>query len=296
MDGIQYYECITCSSLFAEPSFIENVVSGKVRNYDETYWEFETRSARERSFGSSLQRVAETFFYARRQIINFLDVGSGPGYLLDAFSTVLPESADMIYGVEYFPPPEAFRTMHPNYRIGQVGDLEIRFDAGVCIEVIEHLPPEVLDILIAQLAAVSNPRAVYFFNSAQPSFVKTQDPGYLDPHIRGHIVSYGLQGLKGIFNRHGFQLIPLYGRDWAFLAEFMGETVDSPDELLGRIWSPHPMNRKTLCDSKFGPLMHSVGLESARCYVESHIAAERTTWALSLDAEVQELRRRIVNP
>jgi hypothetical protein len=39
------------------------------------------------------------------------------------------------------PAAPAFRAKHPNYRVGFLRDLDGKFDGGVCIEVIEHLPP-----------------------------------------------------------------------------------------------------------------------------------------------------------
>lgn len=127
------------------------------------------------------------FLLARWPIHAFLDIGAG--YLLDALETLLPELSGMFHAVELFPPPMPHRTNHPNYVIGSVGDLNRNFDAGVCIEVIEHLTPATLAKLVRQLAQRSNPDALYLFNSAQPSFVETQDRGYLDPLKRGHVVS-----------------------------------------------------------------------------------------------------------
>jgi hypothetical protein len=72
--------------------------------------------------------------------------------------------------------------------------LESTFDAGVCIEVIEHLTPATLRTLVAQLAGRSRPGSLYLFNSGQPAFVEQEDPAYLDPHGRGHVVSYSIAG------------------------------------------------------------------------------------------------------
>src|SRR3712207_8677462 len=45
-----------------------------------------------------------------------------------------------------------------------------------CIEVIEHLSPAILKEVIKQLAGVAEDGAVFYFNSAQPTFVKNEDP------------------------------------------------------------------------------------------------------------------------
>lgn len=272
ISGINYYECSHCTTLFADPAFLEKVDTHKINNYEEEYWKNEMSAARERSFGSSLQRVAEVFLYSRIPIKKFIDIGSGPGFLLDALKVVLPASEKTFYASELFPPSEKYRTKHLNYCIGTVGDIPFKFDAGTCIEVIEHLTPTILDSMIEQLAKKSNENAIFYFGSGQPFYVKNEDPEYLDPLERGHIVSYSLKGLSKIFNKHGFNIIPLPGRDWAFLAEFGTKAVPNADELLNRIWTALPENIGILKDPIFGPLMHTMGIESARCYLESAIS------------------------
>lgn len=279
---IKYFECIDCSSLFAEPEFVYQLQLNN-SHYDDSYWENETLASRERCFGSSINRVCEVFFYSRIPIIRFIDIGAGPGYLLDALSVLAPNYKNLFYGCELFPPPIQFRTQHENYKIGSVSDLEGKFSAGVCIEVIEHLPPNILKELISQLADVAEDGAIFYFNSAQPTFVKNVDPNYLDPLVRGHIVSYSLKGLRKIFAEYGFTLIELPGRDWCFLAEYKSKSgLIGSEGLLTRLWTALPENTTVLKENGFGPLMHSIGLESARCYLEHAISLERTAWAQSL--------------
>jgi hypothetical protein len=287
VDGVDYFECKACQSIFADPDFIADY-NLKESIYDANYWKTECESARERSYGSSLNRVAELFLYARKPINKFLDIGSGPGYLLDAISVVIPRYSESFYGIELFPPPLEFQTSHKNYKIGSLQSLHEKFDGGCCIEVIEHLSPDVLMRLIDQLAIVSNPGAIYYINSAQPSFVRNVDPGYLDPHVRGHICSYSLVALEKIFSAAGFTVIPLPGRDWAFLVEF-GKHDDASkniETLMARVWNPVISNVNMLKNNGFGPFMYTVGVESARCYYESEIASQRTNWALSLKKQL----------
>src|SRR5260370_13721599 len=250
IDGVEFFECQACGSLFADPEFLRDIETGNVFNYKHTYWESELHAARERSYGSSLQRLAETFLYCRIAIRRFIDIGSGPGYLLDAVSAALPDSANMFYGVELFPPDASIRSKHPNYKVCSIGEAGEQFEAGVCIEVIEHLTPAMVDGLAKQMAQVSAPGALYLINSGQPDFVKFEDPNYLDPLGRGHVVSYSLAGAAKIFEPHGFTVIPLPGRQWAFLVEFQSErTNKSPMEMLEtRMWSPLPQNGATLRD------------------------------------------------
>jgi hypothetical protein len=292
VDGIGYFRCTSCGSLFADPAFIARIEAGEVVNYQSAYWDSEIRAAQERSYGAGLMRSAETIRLCRIPIRRFIDIGSGTGSLLDAVSALLPEIADRFYGIEVFPPEPALRSTHPNYRIGTLQTMSEIFDAGVCIEVIEHLSPAMLRGLAAQLAERASQGALFLFNSGQPGFVQSHDPGYLDPLGRGHIVSYSIAGIKTIFEPAGFRIIPLPGRDWAFLAEF-GEVPGQAsgdiglDALFTRLWTPHPDNMAMLAAARFGPLMIGMSLDSSRVYLE-HAAAQSRIHA------VRQLKRSLM--
>lgn len=191
-------------------------------------------------------------------------------------------------GLNFTPPPTQLRTHHKNYVLGHLGDTGMKFEAGCCIEVIEHLSPSALRTLIGEMAAVSKPGALYYFNSAQPSFVSNSDPEYLDPHHRGHICSYSLLALKNIFSPYGFTVIPLPGRDWGFLVEYgrIDDADTNCETLMTRVWNPVPSNAGKLKDNGFGALMYVSGIESARCYFEAHMSTQRANWALSLQSQL----------
>jgi hypothetical protein len=241
-----------CGSLFAHPDFLNTVDRGTAVSYCGAYWAKELASARQRSYSSGVVRVAETLRLSRIPVRRFLDIGTGPGFLLDALAALSPGSAGMFHGIESLPPPRAVRSSHPNYRIGTVGDLEGPFDGGVCIEVIEHLTPKMRGVLVAELAPRSTPGALYFFDSAQPSFFEAHDPGYLDPRRRGHIVAWSIDGARRVFPPAGFNIIPLPGRDRAFLAEFGPERAVLVDDLISWLWHPVPENLALWRNDAFG--------------------------------------------
>lgn len=276
VEGVPYLRCDGCGSILAEQAFLDRTIAGEARQYDDDYWRAELSAARARGYGASLIRLAEVFLYARRPVRRFLDVSCGAGTLLDAAAELLPEIAGTFWGIEPFPPPPEFRARHPNYRTGFLSDLEGRFDGGTCIEVIEHLPPAILATMLGQLAAVSEPSALWYFNSAQPEFVERDDPGYLDPFRRGHIASYSVEGLRHLFGAAGFTVHALPGRDWAFLAEYGACPTMDGNALLTRVWTMLPENRARLEAGRFGPFLLSAGTEGARCYVEAATA----TWAI----------------
>lgn len=285
VDGVDYLACNACESILADRTALDRGGTDLSRKYDDSYWRNEVSAARERSFGSSLLRVAELFRMARIPLRRIVDISAGDGSLLTALDLLLPEISDMFYGIEPFPPPLAFRSSHRNYRVGHVHDLDGTFDGGVCIEVIEHLFPDTLAELLRTLATKSNPGAVYYFNSAQPSFVIERDLGYLDPFGRGHVASYSVEGVRPLFAAAGFTVQTLPGRDWAFLAEYGRYEVETTDQMLTRMWHPIEANMVRLRPCRFGPMFIAAGIESARCYLEAATAVERTRWALSLQAQ-----------
>lgn len=285
--GVPFHECLGCGSLFADFKFLESSVSTEKVTYDDAYWRMETSAARARSFGSSLSRCAEVFFYSRIPVDIFLDIGTGPGFFLDAVSKLMPQWQAMFYGVELFPPPAQYQTKHQNYVIGDLTSLPKKVSAGMCIEVIEHLHPNQLSEMLAKLALMSEPNATFLFNSGQPDYVKKEDPGYLDPLVRGHIVSYSTAGVQSIFAKHGFTVIPLPGRAWAFLAQYTANAeIPNAEQLLTRVWQILPENAEKLKVNGFGELMYSIGQESARCYIEAALVIERTKWALSMRSQL----------
>ena len=275
MDNVPYLRCDACGTILAERGFLDRTMAGLTRPYDSSYWANEISAAKERGYGASLIRLAEVFLYARRPIRRFLDVSCGAGTLLDASAELMPEIANIFWGIEPFPPPIEYRSRHLQYRQGFLSDLEGRFDGGTCIEVIEHLPPPILKRMLVDLAGVSEPGALWYFNSAQPEFVLSADPGYLDPHLRGHIASYSIKAMRHVAGEAGFTVHALPGRDWALLLEYGAHSPQDSTALLARLWTMLPENRATLESARFGRFLLASGLEGARCYLESSVA----TWA-----------------
>lgn len=286
VEGVGYDRCLACGSIVAEEAFLARVAAGEARRYDEDYWTSELAAARERGYGNSVPRVAELFFYARRPLRRLLDVSAGGGFLLDAITVLLPSFGTQMRAIEPFPPPEPFRTRHPGYQIGFLHEIDGAFDAGTCIEVIEHIAPEALWGMVRDLARVAAPGSVWYFNSAQPESDFVQSGDYLDPHRRGHIASYSLAGLRPMFATAGFALQPLPGRDWAFLAIRDGEEARDAEGVLQWVWNPLPENMAALASEPFGALMRTIGTEAAVAYAMSAIADARAKWALGLEAEL----------
>ena len=261
-----YYECNICNVLFISPEVLSEIDAGKsLVNYDESYWKEELSAARERSWGPSLARVAEIFLYARIPIQKFIDIGSGPGYLLDAIAYQLPSSSDIFYANELFPPATEYCTSNKNYLPGSLSDFDISFDAGCCIEVIEHLTPAMVKKLFADLATRSKENSIYIFNTGLSEYVRNECIDYLDPHVKGHIISWSVKGLRSMVSSLGFQILNIPGKTWAFIAEYK-PNHNFNSSIQERIWKAVPENVNILRDKKTGDLMYILGLDTARAY------------------------------
>ena len=264
---VSYFECAGCDFIFADPELLRRVDDGEpLRRYDKEYWDSELASAKDRSFGSSLARVAEVLLYCRIPVEKFIDIGTGPGFLLDALAKYLPSHRNVFYGVEKYPPDPSERTAHENYLCSDLAEIGETFECGVCVEVIEHLTPIMADRLAAAMKRTSVAGSVYLFNTGLTEYVRREDPGYLDPYGRGHITSWSITSARKIFSRHGFEVHAIPGKTWAFLVELPPVPGGSGGNVRDRIWSALEHNKRILADPEMGNVMYFLGLESARAY------------------------------
>lgn len=266
IDHVDYFACRRCDFIYADPELLARIDAGDAPcDYDDGYWKRELDAARERSSGVSLARVAEAALYCTIPIQRFVDIGSGPGYLLDALARYLPARSERFYGVEKFPPPPTERSAHANYLCCDLADVGLTFECGVCIEVLEHLTPAMASGLAAAMAKVSVPGSLFLFNTGLTDYVRKEDPGYLDPYRRGHITSWSMRAAAKIFEPQGFVVHALRGKTWAFLVERPNATqADRRPE--DRIWHAPAANRGLLTDPEMGEVLFLLGRESARAY------------------------------
>lgn len=285
VDGFSFFECGGCGLVFIEPKVLDEIDDGRsLVNYTDTYWKSELSAAHERSRSVGIARIAEAIYFCRKPVSKIIDIGTGTGRILDEIASLLPQNARNFYGVELYPPPQE-RTTSENYRIGTLKDLAPeKFDAGLCMEVIEHLTPKMVRNLLSELSLVANSGACFLFNTGLVPFVKKEDPGYLDPLNRGHIVSWTVEAIAQLGKPFGLKATALPGRNWAFLVEKLD---NEPLAIEKRIYDPLPENLQFLGDGKPGASLLSVlASESARNYFYAAQAEERTSWALSLQKKL----------
>jgi len=285
-----FLACETCGLIQLDAHTLARIDSGEaVFKYADGYWASEMVAARERAFGIAMARTAEVFLYCRRPIRRFLDVGTGPGTFLDAVAAYLPHVADRFRAVERFPPPEPERTQQANYRIGRVGDYPPEsFDAGLCIEVFEHLTPNMVDRLLAEIASVSRADACFLVNTGLADYTRDECPAYLDPIGRGHITIWTVLAVNHLARRHGLVATAVPGRSWCFLLEKANLPRPSTEDRAATALSE---NRSSLQrpDAGASPvgLLGEVALREAFYYDQF---LKRSRWAMALDDEVGRLR------
>jgi hypothetical protein len=281
ISGFAYFECSGCGIIHIDPLVIAQIDGGKqLVEYRSDYWKMETEAAEERSRSVGILRFAEAIFLCRRPVRHAIDIGTGTGRLLDHIEHLLPRSSQHIWGVELFPPADEQRTQSTRYVRGTISSVaNITFDAGMCMEVVEHLTPTMVRSMLRELAARSNPDSCFFFNTGLAAYTKHEDPGYLDPTNRGHIVSWTVKAFNVLGSPFGLSATELPGRTWAFLVEH----TDRPQDIESRLWAPLPTNLTFLNDGKPGQsLLGIAAAESCRGYFNAQRAEERTAWALSL--------------
>jgi hypothetical protein len=267
IDNFMYYECNACDFIFIAGGVMARIDAGEqIRSYEKAYWESELGTARERAWGPALARVAEAILYCRVPIKRFIDIGTGPGYILDSLSWVLPSSSALFHGVELFPPALQYRTRHPNYKVGSLASFSQPFQCGSCIEVVEHLTPKMLSGMAADLARVSAEGACYIINTGLTDYVRNEDIDYVDPLRRGHISIWSASALRIIFEPHGFAVYPIPGKSWAVLVEYKHKPRAQERNITDRIWTPCQENRQILEDPQTGTLMYILGIDTARAY------------------------------
>ena len=257
-----FFECRACDFIFFFDDAAVNSSVGNTISYSDLYWAEELLAAKNRAFGVSIARAAEVFILARKPIKNFLDIGTGPGFFLDAILKYLPDSDATFLGVEMFPPENEFQTTHPGFRTGwldQFADESI--DGGICIEVLEHLSSSEVKDLFSLLFIKSTNGATFMFNTGLTEYVKNEDKAYLDSTVRGHISIWSVNALRKLVGDVGwtFSLIP--NRSWAFLAE---KCLEAHVDFSTRVWNPVPENVKALCGSSNSQLLYLLGRDSLR--------------------------------
>jgi hypothetical protein len=256
----EFAECKECDFIFWIQTTRDVITTPS--NYDETYWNMELESAHDRAWGIAVARAAEVILLAKRPILKFIDIGTGSGDFLDAMNHFLPNKDIAFIGIEKYPPVEEHRTKDPGYRFGWL-DLfqDYEFDAGICIEVLEHLTVNQVQDLFRLLSLKSNPDSIFLFNTGLTAYVKDEDPSYLDPLVRGHINIWSVKAIAKLVSKYGWQIYEIPNRNWAFVAE---KSSLRDENLISRIWNPVQQNLAALKGINQSNLLQILGRDGLR--------------------------------
>jgi hypothetical protein len=257
-----FNECLNCDYMFFSSFNQKKTETSKLEAYQDLYWLEEISAAKERAFGISIARASEVFILSSIPIKTFLDIGTGPGYFLDAVNKYLPDSSITFLGVEKFPPGSEFQTKNPGFRTGWLEQFKDEsIDGGICIEVIEHLSATEVLQLFNLLYVKSSKGATYIFNTGLTDYVRKEDSDYLDPEIRGHISIWSIRALKILLADTGWTFSPIRNRTWCFMVE---KEIEIDVDLDTRIWRPLSKNIEALCGESNSKLLYLLGRDSLR--------------------------------
>lgn len=266
--AFSYHRCPNCDFIFINDEVLQQIDNGtQVFEYQEEYWKDELESAKERAWGVAIARMSECFHYCKIPIQRYIDVGTGPGYFLDAIDHFLPDSSNQFFGWEIYPPKKEFQTKHKNYFNYPLADINIKFQAGSCMEVIEHITPKQVYNLMDNLKHKLDDGAFLIFNTGLVDYVLKEDMDYLDPVRRGHICVWSVKALNILLKDLGYSCYPLGKKTWAVGIEYRAKNAGNGENSIdGRIWSILPENKKILEDKNSGTVIKILGIESARAY------------------------------
>jgi len=253
-----YICCSKCDFIFWS---INNTLDSS-HEYGAEYWQMELNSAYERSWGISIQRASEVFLLCRKKISTFVDIGTGAGYFLDAIDYYIPNSTVQFTGIELYPPALEFRSKHPGYAIGWLEKYENEsIDAGICVEVLEHLTADQVASLFHDLYLKASNDAFFIFNTGLTNYVRNEDPDYLDPYTRGHISIWSTKAIRELLGDSGWKIHEFPHRSWAFIAE---KSVNNQIDLDSRIWDINPQNLETLTGELKSNLLYLLARDGLR--------------------------------
>lgn len=268
VEAFSYHHCPECDFIFIDKEILDDIDNGRqVFEHLNKYSAKELETAKERAWGSAIARMSECLHYCRIPVDRFIDIGTRSGYFLDAVTHFLPDGCNRFFGWENDPPDKEFQTTHDNYFTSDLSDINEKFQAGLCMEVIEHFTPKQVYSLLHDLKDKLDDGAFFIFNTGLVKYVLEEDIDYLDPVERGHICAWSVKALNILLNDLGYTCYPIGQKTWAVGIEYNAKNSAIKDEsIVNRIWKILPENRKILEDKNSGTVIKILGLESARAY------------------------------
>jgi hypothetical protein len=89
--------------------------------------------------------------------------------------------------------------------------------------------------------------------------VLNENPNYLDPVRRGHIMSWSVESVHALCTGFDLKVLPIVGKSWAFIIERPLDYADAKEDVRDRMWYALPENLALLTDPVMGSVLKILG-------------------------------------
>lgn len=218
VEGFPYYLCSACSFFFM-PAELSDV------DYDDAYWKNEEAEAVRRENEDCCLRALELIYLSKIPVADFLDFGCGLGITVEWLRTQMGIEA---CGVDKYGRFEANSYLFKEDLLDRKFLENRSFDAIMSIEVVEHLPQNLILPIFERLRDLLRPGGLILINTGTLEFTKegADNKKYIDPSLRGHISIFSLKTFKSLASRLGLVFIPMWSRSWCVLLLKPGDGID----------------------------------------------------------------------
>lgn len=229
-----YYLCPTCNFLFM-PYELSRV------DYTSDYWENERAEAERREKEDCCMRALELIYLSKIPVRTLLDFGCGLGITVEWLRSTFGIDAIGIDKYGQFD-ERPFLLKEDILATDSLGPESI--DAIMSVEVVEHLPQDMVLSVFRKLRDLLKPGGLMLINTGMLEFVNEnrENEQYIDPSVRGHISIFSLNTFQKMAQDLNMVHIRMWMRSWCTLLLKPDSGVDA------RIspWDCEDENRVTL--------------------------------------------------
>jgi len=240
-------------------------------SYDEDYWENEYAEAVRRENEDCCLRALELIYLSKIPVKRFLDLGCGLGITVNWLRSQLGIDA---CGIDKFGKFEPTPYLLKEDVLTTDKFEKESFDAIMSIEVVEHLPQDLIIPIFQKLRDILKPGGMILINTGTLEFIKEAEDnkGYIDPSVRGHISIFSMKTFERIADILGLIHIPMWSRNWCTLLLKPASGIKAPISpwegieenfnTLKTIKLMYPLIRQSLWAEELNYLLHKVRGES----------------------------------
>ena len=209
IDDLPYYLCASCNFLYMPEQY-------SAVDYDGNYWQNEYEEAARREKEDCCLRALELLYLSKIPVKKMLDFGCGLGITVNWLRSQLGVDA---YGIDTYGRFEANEyLLKEDILTTDKFDRE-SFEAIMSIEVVEHLPQDVIVPIFERLRDLLKPGGLMLINTGTLEFTmeNSDNKKYIDPSTRGHISIFSTKTFDSLAGKLGLIHIPMWSRTWCSL-------------------------------------------------------------------------------